>query len=155
MMSVGESVAIEFKYSSFNVRGFTLTQISLPKDEQIPVGFHLELEFSLDDEKQILICRLSTVIQIGEGDEVQKCVELDTESAYNVRGWENLQKEGKTYQLPDDLLVTLFSIHYSTTRGVLIEKTSGTPFSRFILPIMNVKEILFNSDGKPRYQVRE
>ena len=42
--------------------------------------------------------------------------------------------------IPDDLLITLMSVSYSTTRGILAMLSSGTDYQQVFLPIINIQE---------------
>jgi hypothetical protein len=50
--------------------------------------------------------------------------------------------EGNNVRLPLDFATNLFSITAGTTRGVLSSKTEHTPFSKFILPLLDVRNII-------------
>lgn len=42
--------------------------------------------------------------------------------------------------IPDDLLITLMSVSYSTTRGILAMLSSGTDYQQVFLPLINIQE---------------
>lgn len=42
--------------------------------------------------------------------------------------------------IPDDLLITLISIGYSTTRGIMAMLSSGTDYQQVFLPIVDIQE---------------
>jgi hypothetical protein len=44
---------------------------------------------------------------------------------------------------------TLLGISFSTTRGIVMERTKGTPFAGFILPIINPSKVLFETLATP------
>lgn len=44
---------------------------------------------------------------------------------------------------------TLLGISFSTARGIVIERTKGTPLAGFILPVINPSQALFNSAIEP------
>lgn len=44
---------------------------------------------------------------------------------------------------------TLLGISFSTARGIVMERTKGTPLAGFILPVINPSELLFNSVIQP------
>lgn len=41
---------------------------------------------------------------------------------------------------------TLLGISFSTARGIVMERTKGTPFAGFILPVINPMQMLFESN---------
>ncbi|MFK7798037.1 MAG: hypothetical protein AB8E82_11335 [Aureispira sp.] len=50
--------------------------------------------------------------------------------------------EGQSICLPLDFATNLFSITTGTTRGVLASKTENTPFSQYIVPLLDVQNII-------------
>jgi hypothetical protein len=61
---------------------------------------------------------------------------------FKLIGFEGiLKKDDKgLVELPDDLLITLLSVTYSTTRGVLAVQTAGTEYSTQLLPLVGTSE---------------
>lgn len=45
---------------------------------------------------------------------------------------------------------TMLGIGFSTARGIVMERTKGTPFAGFILPVINPMKTLFNSEDLPK-----
>jgi hypothetical protein len=43
-------------------------------------------------------------------------------------------------KIPNELLITLLSVSYSTTRGVLAAQTAGTDYSNVFLPLVGTSE---------------
>lgn len=43
-------------------------------------------------------------------------------------------------EIPDDLLVTLMSVSYSSARGILAELTAGTDYFNILLPLVNPQD---------------
>ena len=50
--------------------------------------------------------------------------------------------EGQSIHLPLNFATNLFSITAGTTRGVLASKTEDTPFSKYIIPLLDVRNII-------------
>lgn len=50
--------------------------------------------------------------------------------------------EGEKFNVSDDVLQSITVISYSTTRGILLSKTQGSYFDKFILPVLNVHALL-------------
>jgi hypothetical protein len=53
-----------------------------------------------------------------------------------------IQNENKKLVVPKEFLAHLAMITTGTTRGVLFAKTEATPFSKFIVPTLNVAEMI-------------
>lgn len=66
---------------------------------------------------------------------------LKTTSFFQLdpQSWEGLKdiETGKVI-IPEPFIITLLQISISQTRGILCAKTEATPFSKFVLPIVNV-----------------
>lgn len=60
-----------------------------------------------------------------------------------------LEKNGAP-QIQMILGATLLGISFSTARGIVLERTKGTPFAGFILPVINPSQVFLNTldDGK-------
>lgn len=57
--------------------------------------------------------------------------------------WNNfMQKDEPKLIVPKGFLAHLATITVSTTRGVLFAKTEGTKFAKFLVPLLNVTEII-------------
>jgi len=50
------------------------------------------------------------------------------------------QDENQQVNIPDDLLITLLSVSYSTTRGIIASLTAGTEYQNIFLPLVNIQE---------------
>ncbi|HNY15014.1 MAG TPA: hypothetical protein PKI12_05710, partial [Bacteroidales bacterium] len=48
--------------------------------------------------------------------------------------------ENKQVNIPDDLLITLLSVSYSTARGIIASLTAGTEYQNILLPLVNIQE---------------
>ncbi len=49
---------------------------------------------------------------------------------------------GNSIHLPVEFATNLFAITAGTTRGVLSSKTEHTPFSKYVLPLLDVQHII-------------
>jgi len=58
-----------------------------------------------------------------------------------------IQQKEET-QIHGILGATLLGISFSTSRGIVLERTKGTPFAGFILPVINPSQALFSSSIK-------
>ncbi len=53
-----------------------------------------------------------------------------------------INNEAKTITLPRELMVHLAALTVGTTRGVLHTKTENTPYNRYFLPTINVRDFI-------------
>jgi hypothetical protein len=62
---------------------------------------------------------------------------------FHVQNLEQLMQGDNKNMLHPDLAQTITAITYSTSRGVLLGRLSGTALQNFILPIANANKILY------------
>lgn len=59
------------------------------------------------------------------------------------KAWESFQQsENKTVAVPQGFMSHLSVITIGTTRGILHEKTAGTDYNKFLLPTVNITELV-------------
>ncbi|KHJ38947.1 hypothetical protein PBAC_08100 [Pedobacter glucosidilyticus] len=63
------------------------------------------------------------------------------------QSWDKLKKEeNNKLELPKNFLAHLLIITVGTTRGVLFAKTENTSYNQFIIPSLNIAELV-NKDA--------
>lgn len=50
---------------------------------------------------------------------------------------DNIKKDGELFKVNKNLIATLMGMAYSTSRGIVLERTSNTAFKGLIIPIIN------------------
>jgi hypothetical protein len=50
------------------------------------------------------------------------------------------QEEDGRIDFPNDLIITLLSVSYSTARGIIASFTAGTEYQNIFLPLVNIQE---------------
>ncbi|MEH1008680.1 MULTISPECIES: hypothetical protein [Winogradskyella] len=61
----------------------------------------------------------------------------------NIEAWNSFYNESKTELIvPKGFISHLVMLTIGTTRGVLHSKTENTPFNKFLLPTLNVNELV-------------
>lgn len=78
----------------------------------------------------------------AENPEPLKLFGTTVQCDFKLLGFEEILKQNEKGQvdIPDDLMITLLSVSYSTIRGILAEQIAGTDYSKFFLPLVNVSE---------------
>lgn len=109
-----------------------------PKKE---TGLGTELQFKLDQKnKQIAVFLGFEFIQ---GKKVFLKIQLSCHFKVEDKSWKSfIQKEDLKLIVPKGFLTHLAMITTGTARGVLFAKTEATPFSKFILPTLNITEMI-------------
>lgn len=102
---------------------------------------------AVDFEAKAIRIRLETVFD-GMNDKDEKLgiyAEYGIEFHFHVENLEDFVEENeKGKQLDSTLGATILSIAFSTSRGILIERTQGTYLEGIILPVIDPKELLMN-----------
>jgi len=155
----------EFKYTIESIKTIS-SYLNSPEslgiknleEEKIGVrkGFRIGFEYSSGVFTIILVidfvCRT-------EEPEPLKLFGTVVQYDYRFIGFEGtLKKDEKgAVDIPDDLLITLLSVSYSTTRGIIAEQTSGTEYSKYYLPLAPInefKEIIKKLNKKPEENLK-
>ena len=104
------------------------------------------IEYLLETSAQIsvypdqgLVAVISDISFNIKADPLVQLGQIITNCVYKFRDFENAipQNELGQHIIPQDLIQTLFSIAYSTTRGILHTRTAGMIFPPVILPIVD------------------
>jgi len=107
-----------------------------PKKE---AGLGTQLQFKLDQEnKQIGVFLGFEFIQ---GKKVFLKIQVSCHFKIEENSWASFVNQNKLI-VPKGFLAHLAMITTGTTRGVLFAKTEATPFSTFIIPTLNVAEMI-------------
>ena len=102
-------------------------------------GLSTELQFKLDQQnKQIGVFLESEFIQ---GKKVFLKIQVSCHFKIEMTSWDTFIQENKLI-IPKEFLAHLAMITTGTARGVLFAKTEATPFIKFILPTLNVAEMV-------------
>lgn len=129
---------------SFLLKGIKTEQFALfeekynPKSKDTKLGVNLKLKLDPNN--------LSVGIFMGfdliQNKDVFLKIEVSCHFAIKEESWRTFIKENNTIVLPSDFLIHLAVITTGTTRGVLFAKTESTPFSRHIIPTLDISEII-------------
>lgn len=132
-----EKIVVE----SFQFRGPLSGDPGEAKEPFFKIGRH----WSFSSTTELIRIVFKIVLSETEDDGGVELAELGVRYDYRLKGlaWK-LDDEGKEeiLRIPEPLLETLFSIAYSTTRGILYEKARGTSLDSLILPIVVPKELI-------------
>lgn len=77
--------------------------------------------------------------------EIESKLELTTSFFYELENFGELvafDNDGNLSDVNEELLAALASVSFSTFRGILFTKTQNTPFSKFILPVLSIKDLM-------------
>ena len=132
-----------------NPIGFSLRKISteqfavipeayLGSGEEIQIG--IDLRFGLDTENIGLVAFVK--VHFEQEKSPFLLVEVGNHFAIDNTAWESFQKKDNGLILPKGFASHLVMLTIGTLRGVLHCKTENTKFNKFLLPTINVTELI-------------
>lgn len=128
----------------FALQGIKTEQFAIFEENYTPkkeTSLSTELQFKINEKnKQIGVFLGFEFIQ---GKKVFLKIEVSCHFKIEEKSWNNfIQKDNAKLVVPKGFLAHLAMIATGTTRGVLFAKTESTPFSKFIVPTLNVAEMI-------------
>lgn len=109
-----------------------------PKKETV---LSAELQFKLDQKTKQM--GIFFGFEFLQGKKVFLKIQVSCHFKIEEKSWDSfVQKKRSKLVVPKGFLDHLAMITIGTTRGVLFAKTESTPFSNFIIPTLNVEEMI-------------
>ena len=126
----------------FALKGIKTEQFAIFEENYAPkkeTGLGTELQFKLDQiNKQIGVF---LGFEFMQGKKVFIKIQVSCHFKIEESSWSSFIQENKLV-VPKGFLAHLAMITTGTSRGVLFAKTEGTQFSKFIVPTLNVAEMI-------------
>lgn len=137
-----------FQYSLQNIKKLT-SYINSPESLPIEdlkkesIGVRKGFQFNFDKTSGVFTLRI--LIDFLCCNDIPNPINLfgaTVQYDFLFKDFEDALKEidDSKVDIPDELLITLMSISYSTTRGILAMLTMGTDYKEVFLPVVNVQE---------------
>ena len=106
-------------------------------------GYDFKFDFDTDTTNGLLHFKYAVMDPDNPTAKPKSILHCDINYIFKVLNLKNYvtEVEGKQ-KLDTGVLVTLLSIAYSTSRGIIHAKTTGNPINRFLLPIMTLDELV-------------
>ena len=123
----------------FNMAGIYVEQFSTFTAE-IVNGIH----YKVDSANKLVGC----FMEFSFSQNKQPIIHLKVSCAFGIenKSWKEFAKEKGKIIIPEMFLEHMAAVTTGTSRGILFAKTEKTPFNNFLLPPLNVKELV-QSDG--------
>ncbi|HWK05941.1 MAG TPA: hypothetical protein VNS58_20010 [Puia sp.] len=116
--------------------------ISLPRDNGDSIHFDLEIVKTIGLEEKILRLIFTVELKAYEKGKKEASATYVTEHLFKVENMDALiNKSQDDLEVDITLNNTLTGLAYSTVRGLLRQKFTGTLFSNFILPVIRPADL--------------
>lgn len=137
---------------TFNDLGFAFVNIKTKQFAVIKEAYRKNGELQLQADtgygisvgkKQIVV---NTHFRFYKKESPFLSLEVDCFFEINKKGWKSFEQDNGGITLPNNLIAHLTVLTIGTTRGILHSKTEGTRYNKYILPTINVNELINNDD---------
>lgn len=99
-----------------------------------------DVQFSYQASAAMLKCRMSFML-LNDTQQPQLTAVFDSFFLIKEESIKQNMTEGKL-TFPENCLLHMASVTYSSLRGALLIKTQGTAFNRFLLPLLDVNKLI-------------
>lgn len=107
-----------------------------------PLQINFELNFAVDNSFTSIKNALKIVF-LNSSEPVMQLV-VECYYAISKESWQEMTQQDNTIIVPVGFLQHLATITVGTARGVLFAKTVGTNLDKYVLPLVNVTEMVKN-----------
>ncbi|MBU0713337.1 hypothetical protein KJ762_06820 [bacterium] len=132
---------IEFRLKNIQIAkcSFQKPENAIQEDQELGFSFIFGVQFN--EENGEIIIELAANIYLSPE---QKIVigEIKADTHFAINNFSDFVVKKNQFAFPEDFIIMLISISFSTLRGVVIEKSASTLQHQVILPVINVKEIV-------------
>jgi len=132
-----ENTQVGFALKGIKTEQFAIFEENYSPKKETSLG--TELQFKLDQNNKQIAVFLG--FEFLQGKKVFLKIQVSCHFKIEEGSWNSLIQENKLI-VPKGFLAHLAMITTGTSRGVLFAKTEATPFSTFIVPTLNVAEMI-------------
>ncbi len=129
---------------NFAFKNITTEQFALLADmyeEKETVELETQIRFGVDFDQKLIA--VFTPLKFLQNSKPFLIIEVACHFAIPEESWNDLKiEEGKAVKVPKGFLTHLAVLTIGTARGVLHCKTENTPFNKFLIPPINVNDIV-------------
>ena len=137
-MTMDVKKPIGFSFHRISIEQFAIIEDKFKDGEGINLS--TGIEFALDTDNKILICYFT--VKYEQSDSPFLLIKCGCHFGIGQESWTKYQTDSATVTFPQGFMAHLATLTVGTTRGVLHVKTEGTTFNRFLLPTVNVMEMI-------------
>lgn len=131
----------------FQLRGIKTEQFAILADNYLPSkasGFRSQFQFKLNALSQQM--GVFGAFEFVQSKQVFLKIEVSCHFTIEATSWNGFVLNENKILIPKGFMAHLAMITTGTCRGVLFAKTEGSEFSKFIIPTLNVAEMI-EEDG--------
>lgn len=130
-----------FKFALVKVTTEQFATIEECCDEKSEIEIVTNIRFGADDEKKMIAVFASSKFECNEKPFI--IIEAGCHFSIDPNSWNDmLNPEERKLNVPKEFLRHLSMLTVGTTRGILHAKTENTSFNKFVLPTINVSEMI-------------
>lgn len=128
-----------------DIEFFVNEAVTLTDPFEANINFELTTNVHLEEKAVEMLLTAS----FAEKDKGELFMKIKTSNVFFILELSDfVDKEKEAFLIPDNVMVTLFSLSVSHTRALLAKNALGTKFSEIYLPIINPAEMLKNLLGQ-------
>ncbi len=128
----------------FALQGIKIEQFAIFEEHYAPkkeTGLATELQFKLDQKNKQIGIFLG--FEFVQGKKIFLKIVVSCHFKIEESSWDSfIHSKATKFIVPKGFIAHLAMITTGTTRGIFFVKTESTPFSKFIIPTLNVAEMI-------------
>lgn len=138
---------IEFRIKSVLVSECTFRKPEQGIQKSQDFGFSFIFEIHFDKENSEVVIEIESKIFLSPKQQIV-IGEITSETHFDINDFNEFVEEENQFVLPEDFIIMLMSISFSTLRGIVVEKTASILQQPIVLPVININEIIRNQKPK-------
>jgi hypothetical protein len=132
-----ENKPIRFALARINTDQFAIMDSAYQKEHEVKMN--IGLRFGSD--KEIRFIQVKTLVKFEQANAPFLLIEASCFFNIEPTDWDSMM-DNETLIVPKGLITHLTMLTVGTVRGILHAKTEGTNFNGFVLPTINVTELI-------------
>ena len=128
-------------FSLQNIKNEQFAIIEKNYKEKEPVEITTGVQFMIDSKNHVL----GSLVNIAFEQSKRIFLKIDVSCHFNIeiKSWNKfINKKESIMTIPKGFLAHMATITVGTSRGILFSKTDGTIFNKFIIPTINIAEMI-------------
>lgn len=135
---------ITFSFKAIELLSFELIQLDdVDLKNLTSFNFDIKSEIKLNNDLKLVLVVLT--VDTYNQNKTKKFGSISTSCIFEVTEYDQyVDTKGNTLHFPDDFTISINSIAYSTTRGIMFSQFRGTFLHAAILPVIDPKTFIIN-----------